>query len=144
MSTLYIKGVAYTPERKEGFRGGCLTEDEMNEELVEKCVGLPVLINHDMNHPEVGKVIDARINEHKNLEVIIHCDVDFFNTFIYSCLTDKNATGKPHFRGLSLGMRVGERRTLYDVEVVHKEPVEVSIVPVGDRPDTWITDFQVV
>lgn len=142
MSNLYIRGIAYTPTREKNFKGALFTEDEMNDDLAKKCIGLPVLVNHDWKHPKVGVVKEAYIDKNKNLNVLLHCDVPTFNEMIYSGMTEYNKHGKPIFKGLSLAKRHVEHRTDYDVTISDKEPSEISIVPVGDRPGTWITDFE--
>ena len=52
---LMVSGIAYTPERADGYEGSLLHTSEMTEELAKKIVGLPVLVNHDESLP-VGKV----------------------------------------------------------------------------------------
>lgn len=138
---LLISGIAYTPEYKEDYHGSWFGITEMNDDLARQCIGLPALINHDLSHPPVGKIIDAMITESGQLSVVIECDVEFFNDMLVSNLTSDNKLGKPVFTGLSLGTKVGEKRSQYDVEIVSKVPEEVSIVPVGDRPHTYITGF---
>lgn len=142
MSNLYIAGTAYTPVREKDYQGGCFREHEMTDDLAQRCIGLPVLVNHDWNHPPVGKVKDAYIDEEKNLQVVLDCDVPAFNEYIYGCLTDNNVKNEPIFRGLSMGKGHKEVRQNYDINIVDKEPREISIVRVGDRPGTWIKDFE--
>lgn len=142
MSKLFIQGVAYTPVFEKNYKGSCYTASEMTPYLAKQCIGLPVLLQHDWDHPPVGKVTSAHIDDAKNLIVVLECDIPFFNDYIYSTITNNNSLGMPFFRALSLGKTHKEIRSDYSVEIQEKRPTEISLVPLGDRPNTWITDFE--
>lgn len=142
MSNLFIRGIAYTPAYEEKYDGSYLHYKELTSDFAESCVGLPVYVNHDLNGPSVGRVTNAYISKDLQLMVEIHCDLEPLNHLLHSSMTSYNNTGKPYFKGLSLGLRCGELETKYSLDIVSKEPREVSIVPVGDRPGCHILDFE--
>lgn len=134
-----VCGIAYTPEYSDNYRGSYFHSSAMNEEFTEKLMGKPVYIEHDTS-VRVGTVVDAWIKEStKQAIVLMHIHSD---DMAQRLLPDKLHNG--FFRELSLGNDVA---TLLhedgDIEIVGNEPVEVSIVRKGDRPDTRILDWAV-
>lgn len=144
MSILYVYGIAYTPAYEKDYSGTYLSYRDMNDKLVQQCIGLPVFINHDTASPRVGEVVDANITPELHLAVLLKLDIPYFNSLIYNGLTSENATGNQYFRGLSMGLRVGEAETTYYTHITSKVPMEISIVPEGDRPNCDIISFYMV
>lgn len=147
---LLLLGCAYTPQY--GDEETTLFKDgEMTQEFADKCVGLPVHIEHDKSKT-IGEVERAYINECHQLMTVLHLYGDPVVNKLLPPKLYKNPDwgGKAFYNGLSLGNEVGFKMDYvkdgdYTVKTIaNNVPSEVSIVGEGNRPLTEIQDYWIL
>jgi hypothetical protein len=147
---IVVLGCAYTPlygdEETTLFKHSDMTSD-----FAETVKGLPVFIEHDTSK-QIGEVIDAYINEKRQLVTVLHLAGDpYANAILPQALyKDPNNDNRGYYNALSLGNDVGfiveqHPSGLFSTKkVVNNRPSEVSIVRAGNRPMTEIMDYWIV
>ena len=147
---ILVMGCAYTPLYGENettlFKHG-----DMNNKFAETIKNLPVYIEHDTSK-QVGEVMDAFINEKRQLVTLLHLAGDpFANSILPDAFFKDPFNGnKGYYNALSLGNGVGfleepdPSGEFTWKKIVANKPSEVSIVRAGNRPMTEINDYWIL
>ena len=145
---LVVLGVIYTPDHAnsgKGFRTNVYRPEDINADLVDQCVGLPVYIEHD-DEFTVGEVLMAFRDENHNLNAFLHIAGNkLVNQRLPGALDIDPETNQRFYTGLSMGTDVYLDETSEDYTFVKEViPKEVSIVRTPDRPGAEIIDYWVL
>lgn len=147
---ILVMGCAYTPlygdEETTLFR-----HSDMTSQFAESVKNLPVYIEHDTSK-QIGEVLDAFINEKRQLVTVLHLAGDpLANSILPQTFYKDPMNGnRGYYNALSLGNDVGflvekDPSGLFTTKkVVNNRPSEVSIVRAGNRPMTEISDYWIV
>lgn len=143
---ILVLGTAYVPSFSDSDTT-LLTHRELTRELTQSLIQCPVYIEHDTEY-QVGDVMDAYLDERKNLKALLHV---YGNPLVNQILphalekVSENGEHKRYYESFSLGNKVlFEKDEDTGIRISGKIPQEVSICRKGDIPGTDIDDYWVV
>lgn len=144
---ILVMGCAYTPYYGDD-ETTLFKHSDMTSQFAESVKNLPVFIEHDTSK-QIGEVLDAYINERRQLVTLLHLAGDpVANSILPQTFYKDPMNGhRGYYNALSLGNDVGflvekdPTGAFTTKKVVNNRPSEVSIVRAGNRPMTEISDY---
>lgn len=142
---ILVLGTAYVPSFSDSDTT-LLTHAELTQELTSSLINCPVYIEHDTDY-QVGEVMDAYLDERKNLKALLHV---YGNPLVNQILphalekVNENGESRRYYESFSLGNRVLFEKDDVGVRISGKIPQEVSICRKGDIDGTDIDDYWIV
>jgi hypothetical protein len=126
-------GACHPKGESEEFDGLFLKQSEISDVAKGLC-GKPIYVEHDTSDTgQVGKIHHAWEAKDKRLNVLFETNPECFEGTLASRLIQHGVCGE-----LSLGHTCKINYSNEALRVQDKQPVEVSIVQKGDRPNTTI------